>query len=149
MVEQSGADDAIDTFNAEAFGELAPGHRYDGQVYARVAAQDPKYYAAILGLGRIALLSNRLDDARKWLEKAIILQPEHGWPKCGRTLRRIRAFKVPSARSRSSADGLYKHTKATNAESSELVATASSNKRQELTFATDDRVAEAVLCNLV
>ncbi len=32
MVEEGGADDAIDTFNAEAFGELAPGHRYDGQV---------------------------------------------------------------------------------------------------------------------
>jgi len=47
-----------------------------GKIYARVAAQDPKYYAAILGLGRIALLSNRLDDARKWLEKAIILQPD-------------------------------------------------------------------------
>ena len=26
-------------------------------------------------MGRIALLSNRLDDARKWLEKAITLKP--------------------------------------------------------------------------
>ena len=46
-----------------------------GEVYARIAAQNPKDYAAILQLGRIALLSNRLDDAQKWLEQAIALQP--------------------------------------------------------------------------
>ena len=40
-----------------------------------MAAQNPKDYSAILQLGRIALLSNRLDDAQKWLEKAIALQP--------------------------------------------------------------------------
>jgi hypothetical protein len=43
--------------------------------YARKAAQDPNDFAAILGLGRVALLSNRLDDARKWLERAVALQP--------------------------------------------------------------------------
>ena len=43
--------------------------------YARKAAQDPTDFAAILGLGRVALLSNRLDDARKWLERAVALQP--------------------------------------------------------------------------
>ena len=37
--------------------------------------QNPKDYSAILQLGRIALLSNRLDDAQKWLEEAIALQP--------------------------------------------------------------------------
>jgi tetratricopeptide (TPR) repeat protein len=47
-----------------------------GEIYARMAAQDPKDYAVILQLGRIALLSNRLDDAQKWLERAIDLQPD-------------------------------------------------------------------------
>ena len=32
-------------------------------------------------MGRIGLLSNRLDDAQKWLEKAITLQPENADPK--------------------------------------------------------------------
>src|SRR5271156_3539736 len=32
-----------------------------GEIYARTAAQDPKDYVVILQLGRIALLSNRLD----------------------------------------------------------------------------------------
>jgi tetratricopeptide (TPR) repeat protein len=40
-----------------------------------MAAQNPKDYSATLQLGRIALLSNRLDDAEKWLEEAIALQP--------------------------------------------------------------------------
>ena len=35
----------------------------------------------MLQLGRIALLSNRLDDAQKWLEKAITLQPGNTDPK--------------------------------------------------------------------
>jgi Aspartyl protease/Tetratricopeptide repeat len=46
-----------------------------GELYARMAAQDPNDFAAILGLGRVALLSNRLDDAQKWLEQAVALQP--------------------------------------------------------------------------
>jgi predicted aspartyl protease len=46
-----------------------------GKLYARIAAQNPKDYSATLQLGRIALLSNRLDYAQKWLEKAIALQP--------------------------------------------------------------------------
>src|SRR6185437_13438949 len=45
-----------------------------GKVYAQIAAQNPEDYPAILGLGRIALLSNRLDEAQKWLEKASLLQ---------------------------------------------------------------------------
>jgi hypothetical protein len=40
-----------------------------------MAEQNPKDYPAALALGRIALLSNRFDDAQKWLEKAIALQP--------------------------------------------------------------------------
>ena len=47
-----------------------------GEIYARIASQDPKDYAAIRQLGRIALLSNRLVDAQKWLEMAIALQPD-------------------------------------------------------------------------
>jgi predicted aspartyl protease len=47
-----------------------------GKIYAQLAAQDPKDYAAIIQLGRIALLSNRLDDAQGWLEKAIALRPD-------------------------------------------------------------------------
>ena len=47
-----------------------------GELYAQMAAQDPKDFAAILGLGRVALLSNWLRDAQKWLEQAIALQPD-------------------------------------------------------------------------
>ncbi len=44
-------------------------------MYARLAARDPKDYRAILRLGRIALLSDRLGDAEKWLKMAIDLRP--------------------------------------------------------------------------
>jgi aspartyl protease/tetratricopeptide repeat protein len=47
-----------------------------GEVYSRIVAQNPNDYSANLQLGRIALLSNRLEDARKWLEKAITLRPK-------------------------------------------------------------------------
>jgi Tetratricopeptide repeat len=46
-----------------------------GELYARIADQHPKDYSATLQLGRIALLSNRLDDAQKWLEVAVALRP--------------------------------------------------------------------------
>jgi predicted aspartyl protease len=46
-----------------------------GDIYARIVAQDPKDYSAVLQLGRVALLANRLDDAQRWLEAAIALQP--------------------------------------------------------------------------
>src|SRR5262249_23955441 len=45
------------------------------KLYAEIVAQNPKDYSALLQLGRIALLSNRLDEAQKWLEKAKHLQP--------------------------------------------------------------------------
>ena len=41
----------------------------------------PDDYSAILQLGRIALLSNRLDDARNWLERAIALRPDETDPR--------------------------------------------------------------------
>jgi len=47
-----------------------------GEIYARIVAQDPNDYAAIVQLGRIALLANRLDDAQMWLDRAIALHPD-------------------------------------------------------------------------
>ncbi|PYI58403.1 MAG: hypothetical protein DMC59_08560 [Verrucomicrobia bacterium] len=47
-----------------------------GKHYSKIVAQNPKDQSAILQLGRIALLSNRLDEAQKWLEKALVLQPD-------------------------------------------------------------------------
>jgi hypothetical protein len=46
-----------------------------GKIYSQIVAQNPKDYSATFQLGRIALLSNRLDDAQKWLEKALTLRP--------------------------------------------------------------------------
>jgi len=63
-------DSAGQLFRAGKFSEA-------GKLYSQVAAQNPKDYSAILQLGRIALLSNRLDEAQKWLETALALQPEN------------------------------------------------------------------------
>jgi tetratricopeptide (TPR) repeat protein len=52
-----------------------------GEQYARIAADRPHDYSAILQLGRIALLSNRLDDAESWLKKAIGLRGGEADPK--------------------------------------------------------------------
>jgi len=49
--------------------------------YARIVAERPDDAQTILQLGRIALLSNRLDDAKTWLEKAIALRPGDADPK--------------------------------------------------------------------
>jgi hypothetical protein len=46
-----------------------------GKHYSHFLTQNPNDYSATLQLGRIALLSNQLDDAQKWLEKAISLKP--------------------------------------------------------------------------
>ena len=62
-------DAATQLFQAGKFTEA-------GKLYSRLAAENPQDYAAILQLARIALLSDRLDDAQKWLDKAISLQPE-------------------------------------------------------------------------
>src|SRR5882724_9032555 len=66
--KQSEIDSANRLFEAGKFAEA-------GKLYSQIAAQNPKNYSATLQLGRIALLANRLDDAQKWLEKAITLQP--------------------------------------------------------------------------
>jgi predicted aspartyl protease len=65
---QSDADTGAQLFKAGKFTEAR-------DIYARIVAQDPKDYSAVLQLGRIALLANRLDDAERWFEAAIALQP--------------------------------------------------------------------------
>ena len=72
--KQSEIDSAGRFFEAGKFAEA-------GKIYSQIVAQNPKDYSAILQLGRIALLSNRLDDAQKWLEKAIALRPNETDPK--------------------------------------------------------------------
>ena len=66
---QSEIDSADRLFQAGKFTEA-------GKLYSQIVTQNPKHYAATLQLGRIALLSNRLEDAQKWLEKAVTLQPD-------------------------------------------------------------------------
>jgi hypothetical protein len=56
--KESGPDPANRLFQLGKFAEA-------GELYSRIAAQDPNDYSAPLQLGRIALLSNRLDDAQK------------------------------------------------------------------------------------
>ena len=46
------------------------------KLYARIADRNPKDYSAILQLGRIALLSNRLDEAQRWLEEVKVMLAE-------------------------------------------------------------------------
>jgi predicted aspartyl protease len=66
--KQSEIDSADRLFQAGKFAEA-------GKIYSQIVNQNPKDYSITLQLGRIALLSNRLDDAQKWLEKAIVLKP--------------------------------------------------------------------------
>src|SRR5215471_12614837 len=74
QASQSQIDSANRLFEAGKFAEA-------GKLYSQIVAQNPKDYSAALQLGRIALLSNRLDQAQKWLEKAITLQPGNTDPK--------------------------------------------------------------------
>jgi hypothetical protein len=66
--KQSESESADRLFQVGKFAEA-------GKLYSQIVTQNPKDYSATLQLGRIALLANRLDDAQKWLEKAITLQP--------------------------------------------------------------------------
>jgi Aspartyl protease/Tetratricopeptide repeat len=52
-----------------------------GEQYAKIAGDHPDDYSATLQLGRIALLSNRLDDAEHRLKRAIDLRPGDADPK--------------------------------------------------------------------
>ena len=65
---RSKMDSADRFFQAGKFAEAR-------KVYSQIVARNPKNHSATLQLGRIALLSNRLAHAQKWLEKAISLQP--------------------------------------------------------------------------
>jgi hypothetical protein len=64
----SGIDSAKKLFQAGKFPQAAG-------VYSRILAHNSQDYYAIVQLGRIALLSNRLSDAQKWFHKALALQP--------------------------------------------------------------------------
>ena len=66
--KQSEVDSAGRLFQAGKFAEA-------GKLYSQIVTQNPKNYSATLQLGRIALLSNRLEDAQKWLEKVITQKP--------------------------------------------------------------------------
>src|SRR4029077_11796068 len=72
--KQSEIDSAGQFVQAGKFSEA-------GKLSSQIVTQNPKDYSAILQLGRIALLSNRLDDAKKWLEKAIAIKPNDNDPK--------------------------------------------------------------------
>src|SRR6266511_1207970 len=67
--KQPGIESADQLFQTGKFADA-------GKLYAQIVAEKPNDYSATLQLGRIALISNRLDDAQKWLEKAISLQPK-------------------------------------------------------------------------
>ncbi len=43
-------------------------------IYFQIAAKNPADFSAALHLGHIALLANQLDDAQRWLQKALNLQ---------------------------------------------------------------------------
>src|SRR4051812_30109129 len=68
QAKQSGIDSADRLFETGKFSEA-------GKLYSQIVTQNPRDYSATLQLGRIALLSNRLDEAQKWPEKVIALQP--------------------------------------------------------------------------
>jgi predicted aspartyl protease len=68
QAKQSEVDSADRLFQSGKFADA-------GKLYSRIVAQNPKDHSVILQLARIALLSNRLDEAAKWLEKAKDLQP--------------------------------------------------------------------------
>jgi len=68
--KQSQIDSANRLFEAGKFAEAC-------KLYSQIVAKNPKDLSAIVQLGRIALLSNRLDDAQKWLEKAV----DHSGPR--------------------------------------------------------------------
>jgi Tetratricopeptide repeat len=64
-----GAESANELFQAGEFARA-------GKLYAQTLAREPRNYRASLRLGEIALLANRLDEAEKWLKKAVVLKPD-------------------------------------------------------------------------
>jgi hypothetical protein len=68
QTNQSDLETAARLFRAGQFEEARV-------VYSRPANDNPNDYSVVLELGRIALLSNQLDDAQKWLEQVLRLRP--------------------------------------------------------------------------
>ena len=68
--QQSEKDSADRLFQAGKFVEA-------GKLYSKIVAKNSKDHSATLDLGRIALLSNRLDEAQKWFAKTLALQPDN------------------------------------------------------------------------
>jgi hypothetical protein len=66
--KQSEIDSADQLFKAGKFAEA-------DDLYKQIVAQSPNDDSAILQLGRIALLANRLDEAQDWLVRALSLDP--------------------------------------------------------------------------
>lgn len=66
---QRNLESAESLFTAGKFAEAE-------KLYSKVLTEDRKNFQATVRLGRIALLGNRLDEAEKWLRKAIELKPE-------------------------------------------------------------------------
>ncbi len=71
---QSGLEAADSLFKGGRFFEAE-------KLYAKVLAAEPTNFQAAVRLGSIALLANHLDEAQKWLAKAIELRPEERAPK--------------------------------------------------------------------
>src|SRR5262252_4512819 len=46
------------------------------KIYTKVLTADAKNHQATVRLGNIALLGNRLDEAQKWLSRALELKPD-------------------------------------------------------------------------
>ncbi len=71
---QSEIDSANRLFQAGKFADA-------GKLYSQILVKNPNEYSAILQLGRIGLLSNKLGDAQRWLKKATALNPSDADPK--------------------------------------------------------------------
>jgi Aspartyl protease/Tetratricopeptide repeat len=63
-------DSADSLFKAGKFAEAQA-------IYSQIANKNSKDERALQQLGYIALLANQLDDAQKWLQKAIAIQPDN------------------------------------------------------------------------
>jgi len=68
--QQSEKESADRLFQSGKFAEA-------GNLYSKIVAKNSKDHSATLHLGRIALLSNRLDEAQKWFAKTLALQPDN------------------------------------------------------------------------
>ncbi len=76
-IDARGADQPVQATVESADALFEEGKFGDaGEIYRQVATQDRKNLRAAARLGYIALLSNRLDEAKEWLEKASAILPD-------------------------------------------------------------------------